>query len=253
MTALTTTARLGIVTTSCRGASAYPSWISAKDGRHESPARAVGLFALTLISTGRPADAAKIELEITPVDRWSYSYLNIDGGEYRGAEVIDGKLPDMTSTRNWDASMFANGGRPYQSLSMPMEFDVKLTEWVSLGEGEGYLGRNIARGTLTGTATGGVSYIRLVGSVAEGSGSATIGDLVVNDASKVPDWLPNLRVDLEIKPVDESRGFYTTVLTVSAAPPVPEPGSIAVFLAAAGAGLAMHRRRRDRTGAARPR
>jgi len=59
------------------------------------------------------------------------------------------------------------------------------------------------------------------------------------DPSLIPSWFSNLSVTVE----GATRGVDAT-LTVAAAP-VPEPGSVLVFLAAAGGGLVALRRRRD--------
>lgn len=189
------------------------------------------LLSIVAIGTIGRAQASKIEISIRAEDR----YLN-GPAFHQYVEIVDGKLPEITAERAWVANDYGSGG----SLSAPMTFRVRVTEW---GDEpfEGVLfGNTIAEGTLTGQAEGWVGY-----RFATGHGTATFKDLSVDDRFEVPDWLPNLRIDVMITPADSSGDSYITTLTVSAVP-VPEPGSAMIFLGAAGLGLLMHRRSRGR-------
>lgn len=126
-----------------------------------------------------------------------------------------------------------------------MTYNLWVKEWVLDAESGNYRSKTIATGTLTGTATGYASRYWWAGGQAEGNGLAKVSALTISDPAKAPDWLPNLQVRIEIKPTDV-RSEYRTVTSVSSGEPVPEPGSVLVFLAATGAGVVIHRRRRRR-------
>lgn len=193
------------------------------------------LAAMAVVGASGHAEASKLEVSIRADDR----YLN--GPDfYRFIDLVDGKLPEITAERSWVAHGYGSG----RSLSAPMTFHVAVTEWVTSEADGGIYGYTVARGTLTGQAQGWAGYY-----YATGHGSATFKDLVIENPSKAPDWLPNLQVDVAITPTDLSGGSYVTTLTVSAVP-VPEPGSAMSFLGAAVAALVIHRRNRGRADAA---
>ncbi|MDG3007844.1 PEP-CTERM sorting domain-containing protein [Paludisphaera mucosa] len=111
-------------------------------------------------------------------------------------------------------------------------------------------GRPLADVTLTGTIEGFIAR-RSPGEVMttiSGQGEATVSEFSVwpgVDPATIPDWFRGLTAVITVgrRPGASLPDDSQYVLTFTATP-VPEPGSALVFLAAAGGGIAVLRRRR---------
>lgn len=164
-------------------------------------------------------------------------------------DATDGP-PEIVLNRPW----VATGDGTTRSIGGPIAFQAFLYETDKDMTGRSRLeveaqGRLLAEVSLVGSSAG---FIKPWGdrgasmSTASASGSADVADLEIKpgvDASRVPSWLSELHLSLttdrliDVGPPNRS---YTEVRVLAV--PVPEPGSVVVFLAVAGGGLAMARR-----------
>jgi len=189
------------------------------------PTWLVGSAALVFLSAVGRADASRIELSAQGM-----GILNLSGFSLH--EVVEGEGPPVVTVSRQGGP---GGNGP---MTSPMEIFVALTDW------QGFEGHRIAELTLRGEASG--EYVYHGGDpLAWGAGTATATDMKIYDPAKLPDWFPNLTATFNVQVSDDAARTVLTTLTITAAP-VPEPGSVVVFLGAAVMGVAVQRRLRRR-------
>ncbi len=198
----------------------------------------VGLAAWAFIGTAAPVGASPLQLRISggasgvrlPSDPLVFDVSDGFSGFTRDAIWGIGDASDWPSDL-WDRSLTREG-------------DIRLTAFLYEGEGS----RPLASVALIGAVEEyyyrpwGLDYTSIKGQV---KGSAFAGPVDVApgiDPSLIPSWFSNLSATVHGRTSGAPGGINGT-LTVTAAP-VPEPGSVLVFLAAAGGGLVALRRRR---------
>jgi hypothetical protein len=200
----------------------------------------LGLASLAVLGGAGRVEASKLTLtywapgtQFAPAD-WGSSILG-------QVDVTDGPPEDIQLTATW----VAYGGEKPHSIGGPIRFDAYLHE------GDDLRGSPIAKVSLTGAWAGHVIPRFNWGgemSTAIGSGSAAVTAMKLSpgvDPSRIPSWLSGMHLTVEVgrAQVGGPPNLSRTTIVVSAVP-VPEPGAAVVFLAVAGGGFVMARRRR---------
>lgn len=197
----------------------------------------VGLAAWALIGSATPAGASPLQLRISG----GASGVRLPS-EGLVLDVSDG-FSGLTRDASWAIGDASDWPSDSWSRSLTREGAIDLTAFLYEGEGS----RPLASVALIGAVdeyyyrAWGLDYTSIKGQV---RGSAFAGPVQVApgiDPSLIPSWFSNLSVTVEGATRGVPGGVDAT-LTVAAAP-VPEPGSVLVFLAAAGGGLVALRRR----------
>lgn len=202
---------------------------------------ALGLASLVILGGAGRAEASKLTLTYW-APGYQFAPANWEGGAISGqVDATDAPPDDIQLRREW----VAYGSATPHSIGGPIQFDAYLYE------GDDLRGSPIAEVTLTGAWAGHVIPRFNWGgemSTAIGSGSAAVTEMKFSpgvDPSRIPSWLSGLHLTVEVgrAQVGGPPNLSHTTIVVSAVP-VPEPGAAVVFLAVAGGGFAMARRRR---------